>query len=83
VVHGTVLGIDQQPVIAAVRKLFGDCGTVGVEEQAYLWRALMQLLLEFGTAQCGFGHAKFLRKNKVEFCSVSQSRSGAWVGELV
>ena len=38
VVHGAVLGIDQQPVVAAVRELFGDGGTVGVEEQAHLGR---------------------------------------------
>ncbi len=85
VVHGAVLGIDEQPVVAAVRELLGDRGTVRVEEQADLWRALMQLLFEFGTAQSRFGHAKSLRKSKVELCSVTQrsDEDGGCVSEFI
>ena len=85
VVHGAVLGIDEQPVVAAVRDLFGDGGAMRVEEQADLGRALMQLLFEFGTAQRGFGHAKFLRKSKVELCSVTQrsDEDGGCVSEFI
>ena len=38
VIHGAVLGIDQQPVVAAVGELLGDGGTVGIQEQAELGR---------------------------------------------
>ena len=37
IAHGAMLGVDQQPVVSAVRELFGDGGAVGVEEQAHLW----------------------------------------------
>ena len=61
VVHGAVLGIDQQPIVAAVGQLFGDGGAVRVEEQAHLGRAIAQLLLEVSATEGGFGHRKFLR----------------------
>ena len=56
VAHGAVLGIDEQPVVSAVRELLGDGGAVGVEEQAHLGLSGAQLLFELGSAECGVGH---------------------------
>ncbi len=56
VAHGAVLGVDQQPVVSAVRELLGDGGAVGVEEQAHLGLSGAELLFEFGSAECGVGH---------------------------
>ena len=36
VAHGAVLGVDQQPVVAAVGQLLGHGGAVRVQEQAHL-----------------------------------------------
>ena len=38
VAHGAVLGVDEQPVVAAMGKLFGYGGAVGVDKQAHLGR---------------------------------------------
>src|SRR5580765_5145508 len=57
VAHGAVLCIHQQPVISTVRKLFRDGGTVRVQEQAHLWLAFAQLLLEVCATKSGIGHS--------------------------
>ena len=49
--HGAVLGIHQQPVVAAVRQLLGNGGAVRIHEQAELGPALAQLLLKLGSAE--------------------------------
>ena len=69
-----MLGVDEKPVIAGVGKLFGDGGTVRVEEQAHLWIAGAELLFEFGTAECGIGHGTILLE--VELMSVSYGAAG-------
>ena len=56
VAHGAVLGIDEEPIVSAMRELLGDGGAVGVEEQAHLGLAGAQLLFELGSARCGVGH---------------------------
>jgi hypothetical protein len=58
VVHRSVLGVDQQPVVAAVGQLLGNGGAVSVQEQAHLRRAFAQLFLEIGATEGGFGHRK-------------------------
>src|SRR5258708_7833266 len=71
ITHRPMLGIDQQPVVTAVRKLFGDSGAVSVEEQAHLGRSSTQLLLEFETVESGVGHTVVLLKVG-EVASLSQ-----------
>ena len=77
VAHGAVLGVDQQPVVSAVRELLGDRRAVGVEEQAHLGLSGAELLLEFGSAECGVGHEK--SSCEVELMSVPYG--GEWDGE--
>ena len=67
VAHGAMLGVDEQPVVSAVRELFGDGGAVSVEEQAHLGLSGAELLFEFGSAECGVGHGVLL---EVELKSV-------------
>src|SRR5258707_13552963 len=55
-----MLGVDQQPVVAAVRQLLGNRWAVRVQEQAHFWLALSQLFLEFGDPERGFGHSRIL-----------------------
>jgi hypothetical protein len=49
--HGSVLGVDQQPVVAAVSQLLGDGGAVRIEKQTKLGFAFAQLLLELGSSE--------------------------------
>ena len=56
VAHGAVLGVDQKPVVSAVRELLGNGRAVSVEEQAHLGAAGAELLLEFRSAEGGVGH---------------------------
>ena len=49
--HGPVLCIDQQPVVAAVRQLFGDGGTVRIQEQAELGLSFAQLFLKLSSTE--------------------------------
>src|SRR4029077_1622528 len=72
--HGAVLGVDEEPVVSAVRELLGDRRTVRVEEQAHLGLAGAQLLFELGSAQCGVGHMKILLE--VELKSVPYGAMG-------
>ena len=62
VAHRPVLRVDQQPVVAAVRQLFGNGRTVRVQEQAQFRRAAAQLLLEFRSAdRCMHGDTLLLQ----------------------
>ncbi len=51
VIHGTMLGIDEQPVIAAMGKLFCHGRAVRVQKQAHLGLAFAQLFLELSASQ--------------------------------
>src|SRR6267142_66871 len=55
-----MLGVDQQPVVAAVRQLLRNGRTVRVQEQAHFRFAFAQLFLEFGATERGFGHSRIL-----------------------
>jgi hypothetical protein len=44
-----MLGIDKQPIVTAVRKLFRYRGAVGIQEQSHFRLASAQLFFEFGT----------------------------------
>ena len=79
VTHGSVLGINQQPVVTAVGQLLGDGRAVRVQEQTHLGRAFAQLLLEVGATKGGFGHSRFLLRVNSKFPSVTH-RAGRFLG---
>src|SRR5262245_374364 len=60
VIHRTMLGIHEQPVVARVRELLSDRWAVGIEKQAELGAAFAKLLLEIGAGYGGFGHGSLL-----------------------
>jgi hypothetical protein len=47
VAHGAMLGVDEEPVVSAVRELFGDGGAVRVYKQSHLGCSGAKLLFEF------------------------------------
>jgi hypothetical protein len=55
-----VLGIDKQPVVAAVRELFRYRGAVGIQEQSHFRLACAQLFFEFGSGEFFYGHVWLL-----------------------
>lgn len=55
-IHRTVLGVDQKPVVAGVGELFGDGGGMGVQEEAEFRRAGAELRFEFRTGNCVVRH---------------------------
>src|SRR5581483_6596710 len=58
VAHGTMLRVDQQPVITAVGELLGHSRAVCVQEKPHFGFTLAQLFFELGATQSGFRHSE-------------------------
>lgn len=72
-IHGSMLGVDEEPVVAGVRELFGDGGGMGVKEEAEFRRAGAELRLEFGTGKCVVRHRSPQRNTARGILGVSEA----------
>src|SRR4029077_3956039 len=54
--HRPVLGVDEQPIVTAVRQLLRDSGGMRVQEDAEFGSSSAQLFFEFGACEATSGH---------------------------